>query len=48
MAETNDNNERRLIRRNTSNQIVSYTLPQNSVTQYGLVKIPAQKDALNK
>ena len=48
MAETNDKNERRLIRRNTSNQIVSYTLPQNSVTQYGLVKIPAQKDELNK
>ena len=48
MAETNDNNERRLIRRNTSNQIISYTLPQNSVTQYGLVKIPAQTDALNK
>ena len=48
MAETNDKNERRLIRRNTSNQIVSYTLPQNSVTLYGLVKIPAQKDELNK
>jgi len=43
-----DKNERRDVRRNTSNQIVSYTLPNNSVTQYGLVKLPAIKEELNK
>lgn len=43
-----DKNERRDVRRNTSNQIVSYTLPTNSVQQYGLVKLPAIKEELNK
>ena len=43
-----DKNERRDVRRNTSNQIVSYTLPQNSVEQYGLVKLPAIKEELNR
>ena len=43
-----DKNERRDVRRNTSNQIVSYTLPTNSVEQYGLVKLPAIKEELNK
>ena len=52
MAEISENikdkNQRRDVRRNTSNQIVSYTLPNNSVTQYGLVKLPAVKEELNK
>lgn len=43
-----DKNERRDVRRNTSNQIVSYTLPTNSVQQYGLVKLPAIKEELNR
>jgi len=43
-----DKNERRDVRRNTSNQIVSYTLPTNSVEQYGLVKLPAIKEELNR
>lgn len=41
------------IRRNSSNQIISYTLPKNklkesSATQYGNVLIPAVKSQLNK
>jgi hypothetical protein len=43
-----DKNERRDVRRNTSNQIVSYTLPNNSVQQYGLVKLPAITSQLNR
>jgi len=43
-----DKKERRDVRRNTSNQIVSYTLPTNSVQQYGLVKLPAIKEELNR
>ena len=43
-----DKNERRDVRRNTSNQIVSYTLPTNSVQQYGLVKLPAIKEEFNR
>lgn len=52
MAETVNNildkNLRRDVRRNTSNQIVSYTLPSNATEQYGLVKLPAIKEELNR
>lgn len=44
----NDKNLRREVRRNTSNQIISYTLPPSSVEQYGLVKLPAVKEEFNR
>jgi hypothetical protein len=43
-----DKTQRRDVRRNTSNQIISYTLAQNSVEEYGLVKLPAVKEEFNR
>jgi hypothetical protein len=39
--------ERNDIRRNTSNQIISYTLPDNSAKLYGILRIPGQRTAFN-
>jgi len=39
--------ERNDIRRNTSNQIISYTLPDDSVKLYGILRITGQRTAFN-
>lgn len=42
------NLNRRDIRRNFSNQIISYTLDENSTLEYGLVRVPAVTTYYNK
>ena len=39
--------ERNDIRRNTSNQIISYTLPDDSAKLYGILRITGQRTAFN-